>query len=768
MVSGQRKSTRIVRTALPVHDNLLPTRLHSLHTFGREPPPGLEVRLDGEPLPFERLGRKDGTWGFDRDYLYIGLAEGDPIPSATALQMVFSKATATENSLNLDTSELDPVAFVGRTVTVGETSHTGLLLPAPASAQWRVTVPEAAVLTFEGTVLHPAVATPIPSDGAVIEVVVTEGGVHHSAGRVPVQPGRWDRARLDLSAFAGREVHVSFVTEPGARSDLDYVFIEGPALYTPTADPRRLLLVFVDTLRPDHLGLYGYDRPTTPILDGWAQEAAVFEQARSVAPWTLPSARAALSGRQPERWYEGPVLAERLSAAGWHTEGIVTNAFLSQPFDMHDGWDRYRYEHLWPADDLVRYAQRILGAHHDRDTVVMVHLMEAHLPYHEGLVARQRFAGATPEGLEHLTRTWLVEQDGSVPSFAPIREYVIGRYDNNIRVIDSALGPLLRMAGADATVALFSDHGEEFWDHGEFEHGHSFYDELLQVPLVLRGPGVPAGRVPEPVSLLDLTPTLLQLAGLDPGPPEPGGGRSLVPILWDESGADSALRARSHGFGRPLYGDDGWGAVAGGKKWWDRGGRQQLYSLDADPDERVDLAPGASGLGGWSAALSDAVDRDVVLTWRLSLHTTQWPLPVTVTVSHPDGVSNAWSAYDPRNRTLGSRPEVVDGQMVLTIPARGRPPPVLFVQPQGDPRHIAGLRVALAGHQLDLSSAVPVDAPALVDDPAKHPLVLEAARPGFTARVDLGWAPVPDGVEVSGFHADLAEQLHELGYMDDQ
>ena len=102
---------------------------------------------------------------------------------------------------------------------------------------------------------------------------------------------RWSPVRVDLSAY--RAVTLSVRTTPGESPDYDYVFVEGPSVYTPSENPRRAVMVFVDTLRPDHLGTYGYTEvATNPTIDRFASHGVVFEEARSVAPWTLPSARA--------------------------------------------------------------------------------------------------------------------------------------------------------------------------------------------------------------------------------------------------------------------------------------------------------------------------------------------------------------------------------------------------------------------------------------------------------------------------------------------
>ncbi|MFT4624385.1 MAG: arylsulfatase A-like enzyme [Myxococcota bacterium] len=758
-----RAKVDIYRSPLPVLSNLMPTKLKGTHSFGSGPPPGFEVHGPVQQLPFQRSGRAAGAYGFDRDYLYVGVSVGDPAPEAADFFVRYPRATDSERALNRGSFDGDDAEFALRSITVDTESMHGLYLPAPGRAAWTVTVPEAGVLTFRGTILPPAIADTRRSDGAdvVLEVVAADGT--HSVGSAALDVAAWSDHRFDLSAWAGQEVEVAFRAEPGESPTFDYVFIEGPTLYTPSADPRRVVLVFVDTLRPDHLGFYGYaDAPTTPSLDRWAAGATVFEQARGVAPWTLPSARAALSGAQPEQWFEVPSIAERFAAEGFHTEAMVSNAFLSQPFDMHRGWTHFAYDHLQPAADLSRRAQAVLERNADRDVLLLVHFMEPHLPYEESWTYRWQFAGLRPSALESLTRHWLYDLPPDHPDLPAIREHVMDRYDGNIRVVDDQLLPLLTAAGPAATVALFSDHGEEFWDHGSFEHGHSFYDELLHVPLAIRSPGLPAGRVEAPVSLLDLAPTLLALEGLDSDVLH---GASLVPLAWGDDGAEAQFTARPQAFGRPLYGPDGWGVVHDEHKWYGRGGQRFAHDLASDPTEQTDIVRELDE-AAFPGAMAEALEREVVLAWRAKIFQRTTGGRVTLTFSHPGGIADVWAAYDPRGRTASASPEVgEDGVARVVVEAGAEAPAAVYIVPTAaDPLDCRGLRVDIAGAGIRLTGTC--RQPPLPLSPEKQTLLLVGDN-RWGASVDLEWTPVPAGVAVSGFDAGVESQLRELGYVDD-
>lgn len=764
-VRGETAYSQVYRAAMPVHRSLLPHRAGGTHSLGAQAPPGLQVFVqDGEEeveLPFAARAEKPMSWGFDAQSLFVGLRPGEPAPEH--VRVVFPAAAQAEAARNLATSGQSPAAFVRQEATVGQTTYRGLYLPAPAEAVVRLTVPERGVLRFGSLLVAPSHTASGPSDGADVVVSVDAGGAREELAREPVQLGAPQRRSVDLSRWAGQTIDLVLATDPGATTDFDYVLLVDPVVYTPSARPRRMVLVFVDTLRPDHLGFMGYSRDTSPVLDRWAAHAAVFTEARTVAPWTLPSALALLSGRQPEQWAEAAPLADRLSAAGWRTDAFVSNAFLSQAFDTDRGWDHFDYEHLRTAPELVARARAALEAHGDRDQLVMVHFMEPHVPYDEPAAFQDLFAGPAPDGLRFpVGRGRVNRRAPERDNFDEIREYLIARYDQNIRAVDHALGPLLEAAGPDATVVLFSDHGEAFWEHGEFEHGHGLHDELLRVAMTIRSPGLPAGTLGSPVSLLDVTPTLLELAGLDPSGLD---GRSLVPLAWGDDGVAERFATRPHVFGRPLYGSDGWGVQYGTTKWWDQAGYRYLYDLAADPGEQDNkvVQRDPPPMQPHVDVLQGALGRPVQRVWRLDVRSAHGS-EVTVTVSHPEGFANAWLSYDPRGRTSRPAPTLDDGRVTLVVPALDDTVDVLNLVPRGDPTKPEGLAVTFLGR--GLASGARVERPVDLGNGALREVFLRVGDPRFSALAYLSWVPEPSGTAVRGFHPDLQEQLEELGYLE--
>ncbi|MBN1334974.1 MAG: sulfatase [Deltaproteobacteria bacterium] len=336
----------------------------------------------------------------------------------------------------------------------------------------------------------------------------------------------------------------------------------GLAACTPPPPPRPDIVLFVvDALRADALPAWGYDRPSAPHLDDLAARGVVFERAFSHSSWTLPAFASLLTGRLPsehgavrdpaDRLRFGrldpdlPTLATLLYDAGWRTAAWVNNVFLAPEFALGRGFDTWDYE------GAVGFQERSGTATVDAalawldagsgPAFLLVHVMEPHLPYLASPV-RGRFAGPPPapfslpfgdaEILDAIQGRTRVPDDAG-------RAWIRATYDEEVLDADRALGRLLDGLAArgrlEGTVVAFTaDHGEEFWDHGGFEHGHTLYGELLHVPLVLAGPGLGAGRVAVPVQHADLFRTLLALAGVSPPPDVAGadlGASAIGPAL---------------------------------------------------------------------------------------------------------------------------------------------------------------------------------------------------------------------------------------------
>ena len=319
-----------------------------------------------------------------------------------------------------------------------------------------------------------------------------------------------------------------------------------------------VILVVVDTLRADHLGLYGYARPTSPNLDAWAKDGRVFDHAYAPSPWTLPSFASIYTGHWPLIHQGGrtvrldtgdpdtqapveylPALAENLQAEGVQTMAVVNNPFLAPSFGMARGFDVYDFDptarpnpHRSAADTIQR-AFELVDAVAGQPFFLVIHLFEPHTYYSAPPPFRGSFTAAVAGSNFTLPITDL--QGHRVDELsAEDQAFITAAYDEEIAYTDQQLGVLRdgladRGLLEDGLVIFTADHGEELFDHGGFQHGHALWQELLHVPLILWGAGVNPGRDATPVSLVDIAPTVLDW--LDLVSPVPFDGLSLLPTV---------------------------------------------------------------------------------------------------------------------------------------------------------------------------------------------------------------------------------------------
>jgi hypothetical protein len=330
-----------------------------------------------------------------------------------------------------------------------------------------------------------------------------------------------------------------------------------------------LVLVLVDTLRADHLGAYGYPRPSSPNIDALAARGLRFERAYAHSGWTLPSVASLLTGRLPHEHGAGRAatgegrfgripdhvrtLAEDLAASGYATHAIVNNTFLAPGFGFARGFDGYDYrgatnlEHRSALDSVARALDWLDAA--PRPAFLLLHLMEPHFDYRPPDDLHGRFAPGSPTSeagsldRERVLRALDLDQ-ADLPEAQ--RAWLVARYDEEVLAVDRAVGALARGLERrgrlrDTLLVLTADHGEEFWDHGGFEHGHSLFGELTRVPLVAAGPDIEPGVTRAVVSHRDLYWGLRARAGLAGTPP---GGECGAVDLFDvaaREGGDARL-----------------------------------------------------------------------------------------------------------------------------------------------------------------------------------------------------------------------------------
>jgi arylsulfatase A-like enzyme len=333
-------------------------------------------------------------------------------------------------------------------------------------------------------------------------------------------------------------------------------------------DPRpNLLLVVIDTLRFDHLSLYGYERNTSPALDRLAVRGWVFDGHVSHGAQTVPSTLSILLSqlpaehgfvhRQDGQFTRSPplypselvFLGEVLMEHGYRTAAFVGNPFLSPANGFDQGFGHF--EHAVNADRVLANGAlawlRANGARQDAPFMVYVHLMDVHWPYAppREYAERYRAPGAGR----------LVYRNGPAPR---VRDrdlhHTVATYDAGINVADDLTGELVAELEAlgvaqDTIVAVTSDHGEEFLDHKGLGHGTTVYGELVRVPLILVYPRKLESRrrVRHLTQHLDLAPTLLSLAGIEKPASFRGGDLFEEPdVAFSEEGPWRAAYSEGH------------------------------------------------------------------------------------------------------------------------------------------------------------------------------------------------------------------------------
>lgn len=325
--------------------------------------------------------------------------------------------------------------------------------------------------------------------------------------------------------------------------------------------PRGVLLISIDTLRSDALETYGYHRATSPFLLEISRRAAVFENAFCPLPGTLPSHMSMLTGLYPEEHgvfppdgvlgEEIPLAAEMFRAAGFRTFGSTEGGYVHGGYGFARGFEEWSHEARHKENDveetLARMLRSLATLGPEERFFAFVHTYVVHDPYFPPEPYAGRFwPEPAVDTLPEPTGPNLVALNRAGRVFSPRElEFLRARYDAQIRYLDDQLGRFFSELDAfglldQSIVVLTSDHGEEFGEHGRLLHSQ-IYRECLQVPLLVWDPRLGNGRrIREIAETVDITPTLLELAGVEGV--EDMSGRSLAPWVLDEAPASSRAR----------------------------------------------------------------------------------------------------------------------------------------------------------------------------------------------------------------------------------
>ncbi len=505
-----------------------------------------------------------------------------------------------------------------------------------------------------------------------------------------------------------------------------------------------IIIVSIDTLRADHLPVYGYRKVKTPAIDQLASSGVVFERAYSHAPQTLPAHTALLAGRLPfETGVRDDVggrvrpgerlLAELLRDRGYSTGAVVSASLLRKDTGISQGFDFFDDQmpsnpeepvaEAWQRDgsESEKIAEHWLDSAGTSRAFLFLHLNEPHKPY----TPPERFAQYSP-------------------------------YDGEIAYADEIVGRLIHYLKAHqlydrSTIVLLSDHGEGLGDHGEQEHGLFVYDEAIRVPLIIKQESnAEAGRrVSDLVQHVDMVPTILDLVKAPV--PDTLRGRSLKPLLEgtgrlrDRLIYSEALYASNH------FGWSGLTAITGDRYSYISAPRKELYDLTRDPRERENLAgqnvetkKAAASLATFGSAPSEPVASfaDPKDKWQI-LETYRAAVERVADRKWPEAIALL-------QRVLGDEPEVVQVWNELADvsllanrydTALDAYRHIIALAPSEPDGYLGAAEVQLKEHKLDDARARAADAADLATDRDGR---ARAAAHALLARIALA-RHYPDG-----------------------
>ncbi len=684
-----------------------------------------------------------------------------------------------------------------------------VLAPAPSALRARIAVPEGGRLSL-GFGLTPGEGTAkVTFEAAVVEGIERTVLLHDTAAGTYRPP--WQDAELDLGPWAGRTVTLELRTEgdPAPEGALQGLARqpEGRAVWTTgqlegAGRGRLAVLVLVDTLGARHASGWGGPRRTTPNLERIAARGAWYGRALAPSPWTLPSIASYLTGLSPDEhgagqklgsdhWDRRPVLpaidtlAERLRDAGWHTQGWVNNPFLAPRNSALDqGFSSYvdygTRSSVHAAEPAVQRVLEDLARPGDGDRFVLLHLLDPHGPYAPDEEHLARFAdpayrgpvrpglGREKGGFRDVLNRRVQPSAGDKQRLRDLHEALIAYADEQVGAVFDAA----EATGRDLLFVVTSDHGEELWEHGRFEHGHSVYDELLHVPLLSWRSGAAPSRIEATVDARGVFGAVLDFAGLEhPGTPSlpaaPSGPVFASPTLYGHRQRAVEADGWTYALLQPETGEPH-RRVAPTP-------RQALYERATDPDERrnrlADEPERAAALhdrlvqealtgfpGAWFVIASGEPTMATLVEqgadgWHPDVHDFPWP--------RPDGAQLEEGALRVERSVRGET-----SRIALTV---GHGPTLLLLEPRA-PGGRVHLELPPGVDAVTRGSTRAGDALDFGEEPARWTAaeVLEVLRSGDVPRLVVGrlpGEPRPRGRDAAP-DGDDVDALRALGYME--
>lgn len=499
-------------------------------------------------------------------------------------------------------------------------SRPGTPLSPDAPLNMPVTVAENARLEFELGILKP-----MHVPGLRLQVLATgDQALQSILFQSEFKPGQvgWTRHKVGLEALAGMNTTLQFrilTGSPGAKKKLkNAIFISNPVVSADKPERPNVILLVFDAMRADALGCYGSQAGRTPQIDQLAGQGVKFEHALSASAWTIPSIASLLTSRLPSQNHVLPMadpryqtLPQLLSREGIRTGAVIGNPVFILPFKFDKGFQNYQmlsYSQIaWRnPEHAVDQALKWIDQNRDTGFFLYLHVFDPHDPY---LAPPPYYPKPAPrESAATIIETirlfavvpYIYRLDNNSPRRLSPREIaqLRGRYLAEVEYAGAQAGRLkqeLKERGLwkNTVLIITSDHGETFQEHGYIHHGQNVYIEQLHVPLIFTGGPFENARIsiPEPVSLMDIFPTVLEIMGMEI--PSGAIGRSLVPALRGDGIEDqpvfSELAVLPDRFFVSMLKDD-FHFIRTEQYKPRQQTRLELYDWSRDPGESDDLA----------------------------------------------------------------------------------------------------------------------------------------------------------------------------------
>jgi choline-sulfatase len=488
-----------------------------------------------------------------------------------------------------------------RPVLIGGYARNAITVHAPAKLTYHIDLPKGATLSMRAGAPKGAVSMSVR--------VTPEGGSSTELWRGLLSDA-WLLQQVPLQVYEGRVVRLELVFEGKGSAALASPMIvtdSEPEAPKGTA-PKNVVVVLIDTQRADHLQPYNPGtRVRTPAVAALAAQGTVFEAAQAPENWTKPSVASVLTGLYPASHGtktgdaklsdKAVLLGEVLKEAGYTTASFLANGYVSDKFGFNQGWDHYtnyiREKRNSNAENVYRDAGRWIEEHKKRPFFAYIQTIDPHVPYdppeeliqlyhpepYHGVVSPRSTADQLGKAKLSPPKVNLNEDD---------RKYLEALYDGEVSYHDKHLGAFIdklkRLGLYDKTLfVVTADHGEEFYDHQSYGHGHSLYQELIRVPWIMRYPGAPAQRVASTVSTVDIAPTVLASLGV-----------AIPPVMEGIDRSTQLFGARAPALSAAVsdFLDDRRSLRAGRWKLVLRGLTPTFFDLERDPQEQTELELG--------------------------------------------------------------------------------------------------------------------------------------------------------------------------------